>query len=104
MMRARFFRARCLRTCGFLIGVLTVSLACQRRADPSADFGASAAATPGDALPPLELRDETSDLLLTWLGPDGDFHVVEKIGDVPAEHRQQVRVVQTSETAGTGAL
>lgn len=59
---------------------------------------------PGDALPPLELRDDTQNLLLTWLGPDGDFHVVEKIDQVPAEHRQQVRVVQTTEAAGTGAL
>jgi glutaredoxin len=104
MMRALCFEVRGLWTRGFLIGVLTVSVACQRHADPSTDFGATAAATAGDSLPPMQLRDDTPNLLLTWLGPDGDFHVVEKIADVPAEHRQQVRVVQTNEAAGTGAL
>jgi glutaredoxin len=88
----------------FLLGVLTASVACQRHADPSADFGAAATAMPGDALPRLTLRDETTNLLLTWLGPDGDFHVVEKIEEIPVEHRQQVRVVQTTDPAGTGAL
>ena len=97
-MRGRSFWAP-----GFLICVQAVSVACQRHADPAADFGAAAAATPGEALPPLDVRDETPNLLLTWLGPDGDFHVVEKVEQVPAEHRQQVRVVQTSEPAGTGA-
>ncbi|HTV19026.1 MAG TPA: glutaredoxin domain-containing protein [Polyangiaceae bacterium] len=81
-----------------------MSVACQRHADPAADFGAAAAAMPGDALPAIELRDDTPNLLLTWLAPDGDFHVVEKVDEVPAENRQQVRVVQTNEAAGTGAL
>ena len=113
-MRARFFGLRWLRTRGVwargllicvpAVSLQTLTVACQRHADPSADFGATAAAMPGDALPQLELRDETPNLLLTWLGPDGDFHVVEKIDQVPAEHRQQVRVVQTTEAVGTGAL
>lgn len=104
--RSPWVRGRWTRR--FLICVQLMSaaaaVACQRRADPSADFGSAAPTTAGEALPPLELRDDTPNLLLTWVAPDGDFHVVEKIEEVPAEHRQQVRVVQTSEPAGTSAL
>jgi glutaredoxin len=40
---------------------------------------------------------------LTWVGEEGDFHVVEKIDAVPAERRQEVRVVLTDRAAGTGS-
>ena len=108
-MRHRSYRVRGLWTRGLLLSALAVpalgaSAACQRRADPSAEFGSATPAPPGEALPPLELRDDTPNLLLTWLADNGDFHVVEKIEEVPAESRQQVRVVVTSEAAGTGAL
>ncbi len=55
-------------------------------------------------LPPLELKDDTPDLLLTWIDDKGDFHVVQKISDVPEKARQEVRVVVTSRPEGTGKL
>lgn len=87
---------------GFLICVQLVSVACQRHADPAADVGSPAVPPPVDALPPLALTDQTPNLLLTWVGDDGDFHVVEHVDAVPAENRKQVRVVATDQTAGTG--
>lgn len=89
---------------GFLIGVLAVSSACRRHADPSVDPGGTSEVGAADTLPPLTLRDDSEDLLLTWVGDDGDFHVVEKIDGVPAEHRKQVRVVSTRDATGTGAF
>lgn len=55
-------------------------------------------------LPPLELRDGMKNLLLTWVDDQGEFHVVQKIADVPEEHREQVRVVVTDREEGTGEL
>jgi glutaredoxin len=89
---------------GFLLGIQAMAPACRRHPDVSGDPGASALTAPADALPAFELRDETPNLLLTWVGEDGDFHVVEKVDAVPGERRQQVRVVSTTEAAGTGAL
>lgn len=97
-------RFRSIWAFGFLIGVLAVSSACRRHADPSADPGGTTEVAPADTLPPLTLRADSANLLLTWVGPDGDFHVVETIDAVPAEHRQQVRAVSTSEAPGTGAF
>jgi glutaredoxin len=85
----------------------TGPLACQRVGgdveDESAGEGAPAGVTPKPkALPPLELRDETADLLLTWIDEAGDFHVVQKISEVPAGARDRVRVVVTTNREGTG--
>jgi len=55
-------------------------------------------------LPPLELRKDTKDLLLTWVDEKGDFHVVQKIADVPEKGRKQVRVVVATQREGTGRL
>lgn len=49
----------------------------------------------------LTLRDDTKDLWLTWVDATGDFHVTEAMDQVPADARQQVRVVVTSQSAGT---
>jgi glutaredoxin len=89
---------------GMLLCVGVALAGCQRHADPVADVGVPSNAAPAPALPPLKLSEETPNLLLTWVGDDGDFHVVEKIDAVPAEHRKQVRVVTTDQTAGTGAV
>lgn len=61
----------------------------------------SASATQAE-LPPLELRDDTENLLLTWVDEDGNFHVVQKISEVPERGRNRVRVVATERSAGTG--
>jgi hypothetical protein len=53
-------------------------------------------------LPPLELRDDTPKLLLTWVDEKGDFHVVQKTPEVPEAARANVRVVVTDREAGTG--
>jgi glutaredoxin len=50
------------------------------------------------------LRDDTPDLLLTWVDELGDFHVVQRIADVPEKARQSVRVVVTTREDGTGRL
>jgi glutaredoxin len=88
----------------FLFGIQAVSPACRRHADRSLDPGAAALTTAVVELPQLEVRDDTPNLLLTWVGEDGDFHVAEKVEAVPPEHRQQVRVVSTTSSAGTGAM
>jgi glutaredoxin len=98
-MRARLFAAAgCLLWLG-------ASSACRSHADPLSEVGPSAPmATENEALPRLELTDETPNLLLTWLGEEGDFHVVEKIDAIPPERRRQVRVVVTDRGAGTGQV
>jgi glutaredoxin len=53
-------------------------------------------------LPPLAVKAETPNLLLTWIDEQGDFHVVDKPADVPAPARGNVRVVVTDKEAGTG--
>jgi glutaredoxin len=64
----------------------------------------AALAPESNELPPLQLRDDTPDLLLTWVDDKGDFHVVQKPADVPAGSRKQVRVVVTNLKEGTGRL
>jgi glutaredoxin len=76
-------------------------LGCRNTPAGGSDPGAPLPA-PADELPPLVLRDTTPNLLLTWVDAEGDFHVVEKTGDVPADRRAQVRVVVTDQPQGTG--
>jgi glutaredoxin len=54
-------------------------------------------------LPPLELRDDTADLLLTWLDAQGGGHTEVAIVDVPAEARKLVRVVVPERKEGQGS-
>jgi glutaredoxin len=60
-------------------------------------------AVAADSLPDFQLSDETPQLLLTWIGEEGDFHVAEAIAQVPEERRARVRVVRTDQPAGSGA-
>ena len=55
-------------------------------------------------LPPLEVKADSPNLLLTWIDDKGDFHVVQKPADVPTEGRATVRIVVTTREEGTGAL
>jgi glutaredoxin len=52
-------------------------------------------------LPALSIRDDTPDLLLTWIDAKGDTHVETKPSDVPAEGRGLVRVVVANREEGT---
>jgi glutaredoxin len=79
--------------------LLLLLAACDR--DPLAEPPAPVKPT-GAALPGFELRDETPNLLLTWVDDKGDFHVVTKIADVPAGSRQTVRVVDRAHNRGLG--
>jgi glutaredoxin len=78
-------------------------LACQRGAETAAETSTPSPGATPDTLPALHLADDTPNLLLTWVGEEGDFHVVEKIDAVPAERRQEVRVVLTDRATGTGS-
>jgi glutaredoxin len=90
------------RVCWVLaLGVLFVGCHKQAAPTPSDDTGA---APQTSELPPLEIKDDTPNLLLTWIDDKGDFHVVQKPADVPKESRDNVRVVVTTREEGTGKL
>ena len=76
---------------------------CDRAAEQQQDQATDLAPKPNQ-LPPLELRDDTADLLLTWVDEQGDFHVVQKPSEVPQNARERVRVVITTSRDGTGKL
>jgi glutaredoxin len=72
---------------------------------PSADKSTDPSTAPKpNALPELEVKADTPNLLLTWIDDKGDFHVAQKPADVPTEGRATVRVVVTNREEGTGAL
>jgi glutaredoxin len=74
--------------------VALAAFGCRRRDDdPSRPRAA--------ALPALELRDDTPDLLLTWVDAKGEFHTVQHPAEVPPEGRDAVRVVITSRDEGS---
>jgi glutaredoxin len=80
---------------------------CHRTPKPDGATGSSEKvddSPESNELPKLELRDETPDLLLTWVDDKGDFHVVQNPKDVPDVGREQVRVVITTKEEGTGRL
>jgi glutaredoxin len=56
------------------------------------------------ALPPLTVKDDTGDLLLTWIDDKGDTHVELRPADVPAAGRAMVRVVVSDKDEGTRDL
>lgn len=55
-------------------------------------------------LPALTIKDDTPDLMLTWIDDKGDTHVELKPEDVPASGRSMVRVVVSSREDGTKDL
>lgn len=85
-----------------LVALSACAVGCKK---PTADSTGDAATTPkSNELPPLEVKADTPNLLLTWIDDKGDFHVVEKPADVPTEGRSTVRVVVTTREEGTGNL
>ena len=53
-----------------------------------------------DELPPLELKDDTPGLLLTWIDDKGEGHTEVSVVDVPREARTLVRVVVSDRKEG----
>ena len=97
-------RQRLLRSCVWLVVSSSIlAFGCRNGARSGPAPTAEAIASAEAALPSLRLADDTPNLLLTWLSDDGDFRVEEQIDKVPPEHRKQVRVALTDQTAGSGS-
>ena len=90
-------------TLGLLLAVCVTLSGCRKQAAPAPSDDTGAVPKPAE-LPPLEIKDDTQNLLLTWIDDKGDFHVVQKPTEVPKEGREQVRVVVTTREEGTGKL
>jgi glutaredoxin len=58
-------------------------------------------ATTDVAPAPFAVKDSSEGLLLTWIDDKGDFHVEQKVADVPAVARDAVRVVDPAHDEGT---
>lgn len=81
-----------------------LALSCRRNAPSAAQSSSAPSAQnpPANALPPLLLKDDTANLMLTWVDDQGDFHVVQRISEVPEERRDPVRAVVMGQEVGTG--
>jgi glutaredoxin len=93
---------RRLAVLGLASALASFSAACKKPAGDKPDV--SGTAPKAAELPPLEVKADTPNLLLTWIDDKGDFHVAQKPADVPSEGRGTVRVVVTSREEGTGNL
>jgi glutaredoxin len=88
-----------------LVLLLAATLSSAGCKKPTSDKTGDTSTTPkANELPPLEVKADSPNLLLTWIDDKGDFHVVQKPADVPTEGRATVRVVVTTREEGTGAL
>jgi glutaredoxin len=81
-----------------LVAALTLAGGCSRKTDDG-----TAPAAQGN-LPPLTIRDDTPNLLLTWIDDKGDTHVEMRPADVPAAGKSRVRVVVADREDGTKDL
>jgi glutaredoxin len=81
-----------------LLAASATLAACARKTDDGTK------PVPDGALPPLTLKDDTAELMLTWIDDKGDTHVDLHPADVPAAGRSMVRVVLSDREAGTGDL
>jgi len=87
----------------FVLVLCLLAFSCKRSTDPN-DPKPVSAEPKAASLPPLSVKADSPNLLLTWIDDKGDFHVVQKPADVPVEGRKSVRVVQADKEAGTGEL
>jgi glutaredoxin len=86
-----------------VVVLLGAALAAGCRGKPGdAAEPAPSASAEAPSLPPLVFKDDTPNALLTWIDEHGDFHVVEKVADVPEASRAAVRVVLPDRKDGTG--
>jgi glutaredoxin len=51
----------------------------------------------------VEVRDSSEGLLLTWIDDRGDFHVEQRVADVPLIGRDSVKVIDPARDEGTHA-
>lgn len=93
-------RRQCKLAC-ILVLSLVVAAGCHRKGGSAGGPAGADSAQPG-ALPPLALRDDAKNALLTWVDDHGNFHVVEHATEVPDAGRGAVRVVISDRTDGTG--
>jgi glutaredoxin len=94
--------SRSSRTVTLALCSVLVAIAC-KKPDPG-ESNDSGTAPKAAELPPLEVKADTPNLLLTWIDDKGDFHVVQNPADVPTGGRGTVRVVVTNREEGTGQL
>jgi len=87
-----------------LCSALTLGTVGCHNSAPTETHDDTGAVPQGSELPPIEIKDDSPNLLLTWIDDKGDFHVVQKPTEVPKEGREQVRVVVTTKEEGTGKL
>jgi glutaredoxin len=78
-----------------LAAALGSASGCSRHTDDGTEPGIT------KELPSLAIRDETPNLMLTWVDEHGDTHVELHPGDVPDEGRSLVRVVVSDREDGT---
>lgn len=78
---------------GIVLFALGIALlpACKDKARPAPEIVAAPVVT-----------DAATDLLFTWVDEKGDFHVEQRVADVPASARETVRVVDPSKEPPSG--
>jgi len=81
------------------LAALAVPPGCSHR--PKDDGTTPAAA---GSLPPITVKDDTPDLMLTWIDDKGGTHVELRPTDVPVEGRAKVRVIVSDRDDGTRDL
>lgn len=81
-----------------LAAIVALAPACGKKSDDGT------APVAEGSLPALSIKDDTPDLMLTWIDEKGDTHVVIHPPDVPAAGRALVRVVVADREAGTRDL
>ena len=87
-----------------VLGALLVLLAalalagCPRKKD-----GGATADPAGAAAAAIVVKPDSDGLLLTWIDEKGEFHVEQKVADVPLTGRDAVRVVDPTRYEGTSS-
>jgi glutaredoxin len=89
-MKARSFRVARLSLAVALAGLLAAGC---HKSEASGSGGAGPRADAASVAAPFTVREDSQGLLFTWIDEKGDFHVEQKVGDVPIVGRDAVRTV-----------
>ena len=81
--------------CALIATSLTPGCSCGKRDDGTAP-------AEEEKLPPLSIKEDTADLMLTWIDDQGDTHVASHPADVPIAGKPFVRVIIADKVEGTG--